>query len=328
MDRHTQLQQWLESLAADTYIDLNPASADASFRQYFRVTNKHDGKTYIVMDAPPDKEDCHPFALVTDLIRGVGANAPDILAIDIKQGFLLLDDLGSKPYLDHLDDDTAEELYTDAIKALIKMQSIDGLLPAYDENLLQTEMDLFEAWYLNRHLDIELNQEQKDCLAFIFQLLIKNAQEQPQVFVHRDYHSRNLMITEENNPGIIDYQDAVIGPITYDLVSLLKDCYVRWPTTRVRDWAMDFYALLPEQVRELVNEDEFLRLFDLMGAQRHLKAAGIFARLKHRDGKAGYIADIPRTLNYIVELAPRYEELGFVHRLIEEKVLTGLEAEA
>ena len=315
MDRHTQLQQWLESLATDTYIDLNPASADASFRQYFRVTNKHDGKTYIVMDAPPDKEDCHPFALVTDLIRGVGANAPDILAIDIKQGFLLLDDLGSKPYLDHLDDDTAEELYTDAIKALIKMQSIDGLLPAYDENLLQTEMDLFEAWYLNRHLDIELNQEQKDCLAFIFQLLIKNAQEQPQVFVHRDYHSRNLMITEENNPGIIDYQDAVIGPITYDLVSLFKDCYIEWPRDKVEHWLEVYLAhLAPER---LIEKDQLIRWFDLMGVQRHLKVLGIFARLNYRDGKSQYLNDLPLTLKYVLDTCSMYEELQPLNELLQ-----------
>jgi len=183
VDRLSQLKQWLESLAENTYTNLQPASADASFRQYFRVTNKNDNKTYIIMDAPPEKEDSRPFMLVTNLIRRVEVNAPNIIAVDVKQGFLLLDDLGNRPYLDELNDDSAEKLYIDAIEALLKLQNIDGVLPAYDAQLLQTEMDLFETWYLNRHLDTELNKAQKAVLNNIFKLLIKNAEEQPQVFV-------------------------------------------------------------------------------------------------------------------------------------------------
>lgn len=316
MDRLTQLQQWLENLSVNTYTDLHTASADASFRQYFRVTNKQDNKTCIVMDAPPDKEDCHPFLLVTDLIRGVGVNAPDIIAVDIQQGFLLLDDLGNKPYLDFLNEETADGLYIDAIDALIKMQTIDGLLPAYNASLLQTEMNLFETWYLNRHLDIQLNEKQKTVLNSTFELLIKNAEEQPQVFVHRDYHSRNLMITDENNPGVIDYQDAVIGPITYDLVSLFKDCYIEWPREKVEHWLELYLArITPER---LIDKSTLLRWFDLMGVQRHLKVLGIFARLHYRDGKAQYLNDLPLTLKYVMDACELYPELQPLKQLLEE----------
>lgn len=316
MDRLTQLQQWLDSLSENTYTDLKPASADASFRQYFRVTNNKDDKTYIVMDAPPEKEDCHPFLLVTDLIRGVGVNAPDIISVDMKQGFLLLDDLGNKPYLDYLDNDSADNLYTDAIDALVKMQTIDGLLPPYDEKFLQTEMDLFETWYLNRHLGIELDQAQKTSLDNVCNLLIQNAIEQPQVFVHRDYHSRNLMITDENNPGVIDYQDAVIGPISYDLVSLFKDCYIEWPREKVELW-LDLYLARLSPAR-FIEKETLLRWFDLMGVQRHLKVLGIFARLNYRDGKSQYLNDLPLTLKYVLDTCQRYDELLPLKQLLEE----------
>lgn len=316
MQRQSQLQQWLESLAENTYTNLQPASADASFRQYFRVTNTQDNKTYVVMDAPPEKENCHLFVLVTELIRGVGVNAPDIIALDLQQGFLLLDDLGNKPYLDHLNNDTADELYIDAINALIKMQTIDAMLPAYNETLLQTELDLFETWYLNRHLNIQLNENQKASLNLIFKILIKNAEEQPQVFVHRDYHSRNLMITDNNNPGVIDYQDAVIGPITYDLVSLFKDCYIQWPEEKIEHW-LDLYLarLTPTH---FIEKETLLRWFDLMGVQRHLKVLGIFARLNYRDGKSQYLNDLPLTLKYVIDVCDKYDELQPLKQLLEE----------
>ena len=316
MDRRTQLQQWLDSLSENTYTNLQTASADASFRQYFRVTNNKENKTYIVMDAPPEKEDCHPFLLVTDLIRSVGVNAPDVISMDIQQGFLLLDDLGSKPYLDHLDESNADNLYTDAIDALVKMQTIDGLLPAYNEQLLQTEMNLFETWYLNRHLDIQLSKDQKALLDSVFKVLIQNAVEQPQVFVHRDYHSRNLMITEENNPGVIDYQDAVIGPITYDLVSLFKDCYIEWPRERVELW-LELYLARITPAR-LIDKQTLLSWFDLMGVQRHLKVLGIFARLNYRDGKSQYLDDLPLTLKYVLDTCEQYDELQPLKQLFEE----------
>jgi len=318
VDRHSQLQQWLESLAKNTYTNLQPASADASFRQYFRVTNKNDNKTYIVMDAPPEKEDSRPFMLVTDLIRRVKVNAPNIIAVDAKQGFMLLDDLGSRPYLDELNNDTAEKLYIDAIEALLKLQNIDGVLPAYGAQLLQTEMDLFETWYLNRHLGIKLSKTQKAVLNKVFKLLIKSAEEQPQVFVHRDYHSRNLMITDENNPGVIDYQDAVFGPISYDLVSLFKDCYIEWPREKIEHW-LDLYLarLTPHR---FIEKHTLVRWFDLMGVQRHLKVLGIFARLNYRDGKAQYLDDLPLTLKYIIDACDRYDELKPLKLLLEDTI--------
>jgi len=318
VDRLSQLQQWLESLAENTYTNLQPASADASFRQYFRVTNKNDNKTYIVMDAPPEKEDSRPFMLVTDLIRRAKVNAPNIIAVDAKQGFLLLDDLGSRPYLDGLNDDTAEKLYIDAIEALLKLQNIDGMLPAYDAKLLQTEMNLFETWYLNQHLNIELSKTQKAVLDNIFKLLINNAEEQPQVFVHRDYHSRNLLITDENNPGVIDYQDAVFGPITYDLVSLFKDCYIEWPREKIEHWLDHYLARLTPH--RFIEKNTLLRWFDLMGVQRHLKVLGIFSRLNYRDGKSQYLDDLPLTLKYIIDACERYDELKPLKLLLEDTI--------
>lgn len=316
MDRLTQLQNWLDSLAKDTYNNLQIASADASFRQYFRVNNSRDNKTYIVMDAPPEKENCKPFVHVTTLIRSVDVNAPRIIALDLAQGFLLLDDLGNKPYLDHLDEKTADSLYLDAIDSLIKIQTIDAILPVYNAALLQTEMDLFETWYINRHLGIQLNASQKASLNSIFSLLIKNAEEQPQVFVHRDYHSRNLMITDTDNPGVIDYQDAVIGPITYDLVSLFKDCYIEWPREKVELW-LDLYLarLTPTH---FIDKKTLLRWFDLMGVQRHLKVLGIFARLNYRDGKSQYLNDLPLTLKYVTDICHCYEALLPLQELMQD----------
>jgi aminoglycoside/choline kinase family phosphotransferase len=316
VDRLTQLQQWLDGLSDNTYTNLEPASADASFRQYFRVTDSTDNKTFIVMDAPPDKENSLPFLQVTDLIRNVGVNAPEIIALDIKQGFLLLDDLGNRPYLDQLNKSNCEDLYIDAIEALIKMQSIDAMLPAYDERLLQTEMELFETWYLNRHLETELSETQKESLDKIFKLLIKNAIEQPQVFVHRDYHSRNLMLTDHNNPGVIDYQDAVMGPISYDLVSLFKDCYIEWPREKVEHWLESYLARIAPD--NFIEKETFLRWFDLMGVQRHLKVLGIFSRLNYRDGKKQYLDDLPLTLKYIVDTCELYEELQPLKKLLEK----------
>jgi aminoglycoside/choline kinase family phosphotransferase len=319
VQRQSQLLQWLDSLAENTYTNLQPASADASFRQYLRVFNTQDNKTYIVMDAPPDKEDCRPFIQVTELIRSAGVNAPAIVAMDMQQGFLLLDDLGNKPYLDYLNIDTADELYIDAIDALIKMQSIDALLPAYNDTLLQTELELFETWYLNRHLEVQLNEDQKASLNFIFKLLINNAEQQPQVFVHRDYHSRNLMITDSNNPGVIDYQDAVIGPVSYDLVSLFKDCYIEWPREKIEHW-LDLYLarLTPAH---FINKETLLRWFDLMGVQRHLKVLGIFARLNYRDGKSQYLNDLPLTMKYVINTCEQYKELQPLKQLIEETTI-------
>jgi len=284
------------------------------------------------MDAPPQQEDSTPFVRVAAFLEAMHLNAPRLIEADIEQGFLLLSDLGTVPYLDELKQSpaSANELYADAMRALVQLQqrgtAYQATLPPYDERLLRFELSLFHDWLCETHIGMEFSAAEEQQWQRLCEQLIANALDQPQVFVHRDYHSRNLMRTAQDNPGILDFQDAVEGPYTYDLVSLLKDCYVRWPAQQVRDWALGFYAQLDAAAREHSDADTFMRHFDLMGVQRHIKAAGIFARLNHRDGKPGYMADIPRTLQYIVELGPRYEELEFLITLINERCLPALES--
>lgn len=302
-----------------------PASADASFRRYFRVVA--DAGSLIIMDAPPEQENSLPFVRVAGFLEAMGLNAPRVLEANLDDGFLLLTDLGTRPYLEELQQDEARApaLYGDAIAALLAMQrhgaAYQTLLPPYDEKLLRFELSLFHDWLCGRHLGIEFSDAEELRWQNMCDQLVDNALDQPQVFVHRDYHSRNLMWSGNDNPGILDFQDAVEGPLTYDLVSLLKDCYVRWPADQVRHWALEFYRQLDVSMRALVDERAFRRYFELMGVQRHLKAAGIFARLNHRDGKSRYLEDIPRTLSYIVDLRDDYEELSFVIDLIEQQVL-------
>ncbi|NOR51040.1 MAG: phosphotransferase, partial [Gammaproteobacteria bacterium] len=221
-DRQQLLQDWLNALPGYSFSDVVSASADASFRRYFRSADKNSGKSYVIMDAPPEKEDCEPFIRIAKMLRSAGVNAPEIIEQDLSQGFLLLTDLGDQQYLSHLNERHAETLYSDAVSALIHMQNIKPEamkeLPVYDDQRLRDEMALFEQWYLNRHLDVQLTDDQKTTLVATFDLLIRSALEQPQTFVHRDYHSRNLMLLQKQNPGVIDFQDAVIGPCTYDLV--------------------------------------------------------------------------------------------------------------
>jgi aminoglycoside/choline kinase family phosphotransferase len=317
--RLSQLEDWLNSISDHALTDIRPASSDASFRRYFRVTDLDTDQTFIVMDAPPDKEDCEPFIHITRLLRSVHVNAPDLITMDLDQGFLLLADLGDRQYLDFLDESSCDRLYNDALTALINMQRIQNQLPAYDKQRLADEMGLFEPWYLNTHLGIELDDRQKSTLEAIFDLLIESALQQPQVFVHRDYHSRNLMLVDDNNPGVIDYQDAVIGPITYDLVSLFKDCYIEWPADRIEHWLDEYLQLTPIDIP--VDRDQFIRWFDLMGVQRHLKVLGIFARLNYRDGKPQYLDDLPLTLKYVIEACDRYDELSPLRNLLESTVL-------
>lgn len=316
-DRENLLKDWLTSLSDYSLSEIRPASADASFRRYFRVTDQNDGSSYIVMDAPPDKEDCTPFIHIAHLLRGASVNAPDILEQNSELGFLLLSDLGDQPYLDHLHDGRAGAMYEDAISALIQMQTIKSDLPFYDEQRLRDEMDLFENWYLNKHLNVVLNSKQKTDLEEVFSLLVKNALEQPQVFVHRDYHSRNLMLLDNNNPGVIDFQDAVVGPITYDLVSLFKDCYIEWSRDKVENWLKNYL----EKSAHSFDNQQLIRWFDLMGVQRHLKVLGIFSRLNYRDGKARYLNDLPLTLKYVVDACERYQQLAPLKHLLEKLVL-------
>jgi aminoglycoside/choline kinase family phosphotransferase len=309
---------------------LTLASGDASFRRYFRL--QKGNKSFIVMDAPPDHEDCLPFIRVAGYLEALGLNAPRVLEVDLAQGFLMLTDLGSIQYLDRLvdDDSSAEQLYADAMVALQTMQTggaaYQASLPAFDREFLEFELSLFHDWLCETHLQISFSDDDENNWHALSELLIDSALDQPQVFVHRDYHSRNLMVTDEMNPGILDFQDAMEGPLTYDLVSLLKDCYIKWPADRVLDWAKHYHATIDTAGYGVLERDDFLRYFELMGVQRHLKAAGIFARLNHRDGKPDYLLDVPRTLSYVIDLVPRYEELAFLGRLIEERCLPGLEA--
>lgn len=330
-ERLEQLKNWLDNELNFSEYTLRPASADASFRRYFRVL--HAGISYVVMDAPPEKEDSRPFVTISKMFFDLGLNVPEVIDESLEQGFLLLSDLGSAPYLDVLNEETVERLYGDALGALATLQACTpehASLPSYDRTLLLNEMELCREWLIGEHLGLSPDTAQTGMIDAAFELLAENALAQPCVCVHRDYHSRNLMHTGMNNPGILDFQDAVIGPVTYDLVSLLRDCYIDWPRARVEDWALGYLDLALQSGilrAEQGDPQQFLRWFDLMGMQRHLKAAGIFARLKHRDGKGGYLQDIPRTLGYVVEVAARYDELAAFGRFIDTGVLSRLPAE-
>jgi len=324
--RQAQLQHWLREPCGFAEFTIEPASGDASFRRYFRV-GLPDGRSLIAMDAPPEREDCGPFVEVTGRLAAAGVHVPQILAQDLRQGFLLLEDLGDRLYLSMLNEQTVAQLYADAMAAMLRYQQhgqVEGL-PPYDRGLLLREMGLFPDWLLERHLGLELSQAEQALLADSFDRLVESALAQPRVLVHRDYHSRNLLVCRPDNPGIIDYQDAVHGPISYDLVSLLRDCYIRWPPGQVDAWVQD-YAQRAQQAGLLsgAQRASFTEWFDLMGVQRHLKAAGIFARLKHRDGKPGYLGDIPRTLGYIVEVAERRPAVAALGAFIRTRVLPGL----
>jgi aminoglycoside/choline kinase family phosphotransferase len=325
-ERFVELQGWLRDDLKLASYTIAPASSDASFRRYFRVTG--DGQSRIVMDAPPDKEDCGPFIAIAGAMAGLGLNVPRILEADTRRGFLLLSDLGSRHYLQSLNERSADALYGDALRALRLLQTapLEGAgLPDYDRALLLREMALFRDWYLARHLRIGLSEAVDEVLEQTFAFLADEALAQPRVWVHRDYHSRNLMVTEANSPGILDFQDAVIGPATYDAVSLLRDCYVSWPRQRVLLWLRDFLAASQaEGGLQGVETGQFIRWFDLMGAQRHLKAIGIFARLNYRDGKPSYLPDIPRTLAYVVEVSALYPELRPLQLLLTQQVLPHL----
>jgi aminoglycoside/choline kinase family phosphotransferase len=320
-ERFNMLQDWLQTNLNINAPQLISITNDASFRRYFRVAV--NDISYVVMDAPPDKENCAPFVDVAQRLQMSGLNTPQIVASYLEQGFLLLTDLGSQLYLSALNEETqVENLYGDALQALMVMQTRteSDNLPLYDHHLLHREMDLFTDWLVSKHLNLSLIAGERANLDKCFELLSASALSQPQVFVHRDYHSRNLMVVSQNNPGILDFQDAVKGPITYDLVSLLRDCYIAWPRERVNGWAK-YYCTQIQHILNDVSETQFLRWFDWMGIQRHLKASGIFARLYHRDGKSGYVRDIPRTLNYIVEVTVDYPELATLHELISKRVL-------
>lgn len=321
--RQAALEHWLAGVEASFALDLAtiaPASADASFRRYFRVCSASPAHpTLIVMDAPPPQEDCRPFVHVSGLLHEAGLNAPRILAQDLTQGFLLLSDLGRATYLDVLDQDNATRLYRAAFDALIAWQlaSRPGQLPPYDNALLQRELDLFPTWYIERHLDMALSPSQQEVLAKTGALLIDGALAQPQVYVHRDYMPRNLMVSDPN-PGILDFQDAVYGPLTYDVVSLLRDAFISWDEELQLDWLI-YYWENAKRAGLPVRQDfgEFYQECEWMGLQRHLKVLGIFARIQYRDGKPRYLADTPRFMQYAHKVAARYKPLHPLARLLD-----------
>lgn len=362
MKRQQLLQDWLKSLDPDHPFSLAPASADASFRRYFRATFAE--RTLVVMDAPTQHEDCRPFIHVAQLFAQAGVHVPQIIAQDLEQGFLLLSDLGNTTYLQALNAENARELYGEACNALIKIQlaSQENVLPLYDEAMLMREMRLFPEWYIGKHLQTALTEKQAATLETAFHRIVQNNLAQPRVYVHRDYHSRNLMLiesplsnslpdtppihlspasgrkgeremqfsipagesTNENNtvllsPGILDFQDAVYGPITYDLASLFKDAYISWEEADVLDWLIRYW----ENARKAglpVHEDfgAFYRDYEWMGVQRHLKVLGIFARLSHRDGKDDYLKDLPLVMSYLRRACERYIDLKPLLRLLDE----------
>jgi aminoglycoside/choline kinase family phosphotransferase len=323
MDRKNQLEAWLKQVLTAQTFTLTTASADASFRRYFRVhlVNEFKGyKTLIAMDAPPPQEDCTPFVKVANLFLAAGLNVPQVLAQDLTNGFLLLTDLGNDTYLSVLNPSSAQKLYGDATDALVKLQlaSKPNILPNYDTVLLTREMQLFPDWYVAKHLKFELNAEQQAALNHTFEILIKNILAQGQVYVHRDYHSRNLMVIDGNNPGVLDFQDAVYGAITYDLVSLLKDAYIQWDEEQIIDWAVRYWEKARKASLPVPTDfSEFYRDFEWMGAQRHIKVLGIFARLSYRDGKDSYLNDMPLVLHYLRKVCERYVELRPMLRLLD-----------
>ncbi|WP_341782507.1 aminoglycoside phosphotransferase family protein [Ectopseudomonas mendocina] len=318
--RLQQLQTWLAGQLPSLFAtrgwgpvpaaELTPASSDASFRRYFRWQAAE--RSLILMDAPPPQENCEPFVRIAALLASAGVHVPQVLAADLEQGFLMLDDLGRQTYLDVINEHNADQLFDDAIEALLQQQRLplDSHLPHYDEALLRRELQLFPEWYVQRHLGRSFTDEQEAAWQRISRLLIDSALEQPKVVVHRDFMPRNLMQSAPN-PGVLDFQDAVNGPVTYDITCLFKDAFLSWPEARVQDWLHGYWerakaAGIPVQA----SLDDFLRASDLMGVQRHLKVIGIFARICHRDGKPKYLGDVPRFFSYIEAVLARRPELA------------------
>jgi aminoglycoside/choline kinase family phosphotransferase len=318
MQREQEMFSWLLTVWGEQTPVLQPVSGDASFRRYFRA-QLADGRHYIVMDAPPQQEDCQPFVKVAKLLRDGGVNVPQIVHANLAQGWLVLTDFGDETLLVALNTHPAHDLYFQAIQTLLGIQKIipHGVVPEYDRERLLRELQLFETWYLKQHLGASLTTAERAALDVLFAHLLDNIAAQPIVLVHRDYHSRNLMVTEQGL-GVLDFQDAVAGAITYDLVSLLRDAYVDWDEAQVIDWAIRYWdearrAGLP------VHADfgEFYRDFEWMGLQRHLKVLGIFARLNVRDGKSAYLNDIPRVLHYVRATAARYRAFSPLLALLD-----------
>lgn len=322
-DRQNERREWLSGIASKYALDVEsevPASSDAGFRSYFRVADQN-GKTFIVMDAPPAHEDVRPFIRVTSLFEKAALTVPHIYEQSPEQGFLLLSDLGRETYLDVLNEDNARELMTEAIDALVKWQSISelGVLPEYDRATLTRELNLFPEWYIAKHRNKTLDERQSALLKVCFERILQNNLSQAKVFVHRDYMPRNLMVMPEGGPGILDYQDALYGPVSYDIASLLRDAFISWGETFVIDMTIRYW----EKARQAgipVPQDfgVFWKDVEWMGLQRHLKILGIFARLNYRDNKPKYLADTPRFINYVRQTAHRYDELKALLFLVDQ----------
>ena len=326
--RLSLVHRWLSNDLGLNPERIEPASSDASFRRYFRAFR--NGETFIIMDAPPQKEDVQPYLKVTRLLESIGVHVPHVHEADTANGLLLLEDLGVTLYLQRLNGgDDPDRLYGDALFALAEIQTrgtnAAKELPPYDRAALSRELALMPEWFCTRHLGLVLTSAESRVIADAFEFLIAEALAQPAVFVHRDYHSRNLMVVGERNPGVIDFQDALCGPIGYDLVSLLKDCYIGWPRERVEHWVSGYRTLLRSRGGAGGRDDrEFLRWFDLIGVQRHIKVLGIFSRLWYRDGKSGYLGDLPLTLDYVRDTCARYGELAELGEFLERRVVPEL----
>ncbi|VEG91847.1 aminoglycoside phosphotransferase family protein [Legionella spiritensis] len=300
-NRQNALNKWLKENLHVDHFSLTPLTGDASFRRYLRL--RYSGVSRIVMDAPPDKEPLRPFVYIADLLRQAGVHTPEIYAYDNQAGFALLEDFGDTLLLSCLNSDTADALYGKAMDTLTLLQACPtsddhNTLPVFDQPFMMAEMELFRTWFVKGYLQLTLDQQEEALITQTFQTISQDIARQPQVFIHRDYHSRNIMILkDERSPGIIDFQDAMLGPVTYDLVSLLKDCYIQWPRERISRWITDFYEQAP-----LANQMPlplFTSAFELCGLQRHLKVLGVFSRLYLRDNKPDYLKDLPLTLHYV-----------------------------
>ncbi|QBR34213.1 MULTISPECIES: aminoglycoside phosphotransferase family protein [Pseudomonas] len=324
--RLQHLKVWLDEQLAILFADqgwgavppatLTAASSDASFRRYFRWEGA--GRSFVVMDAPPPQENCKPFVDIAFLLAKSGINVPKIYAEDLERGFLLLNDLGNKTYLDVIDSENADALFSDALQALLAFQQLPMVapLPSYDVALLRRELELFPEWYVKRELGIEFDAAQQQQWQAVSDLLIDSALAQPKLLVHRDYMPRNLMLSEPN-PGVLDFQDAVYGPVTYDVTCLFKDAFLSWPEERVRGWLESYWQQASAlDIPVQADFEDFLRASDLMGVQRHLKVIGIFARICHRDGKPRYLADVPRFFAYIEAVLARRPELADLQALL------------
>jgi N-acetylmuramate 1-kinase len=313
--RYSELQGWLKEKLNKQIACINPMAGDASFRRYYRVRLTNN-ETFVAMDAPRHEESCIPYLKVAQIFKKLGVCVPDIYEQELKKGFLILADLGDRLYFDEINEQNADLLYGRAFDALLKIQQADSQLPNYSDELYLMELHLFMDWYLAKYRKMALSSREKALLEQLFFKLIHEAQSQPQVCVHRDYHSRNLLLLE-GEVGVLDFQDALIGPLTYDLVSLLKDCYIEWPIEKIQAWLQNYYNCLKNNAMlDRTSFEQFVRWFDLMGLQRHLKCLGIFSRLHLRDQKSNYLADIPRVLGYVKSVCEQYVEYSDILSII------------